>query len=412
MGRNLLLVTSQARSVHSGVGTYANLLLDGIRGRCPDDTRITVATWSEETDAARLSGLSWLDLGPQSGWDPSPEGSWSLGRRLVRVLEQRFDTCPYDTVFFLDARQGHAFFRSRLYDPRVEVIGTVHDDYAAQSCWNPLQYLGASAEPLRDFAYRRWLRRLEARSFPRFDLLLVNSKATGEAVRSAYSLDPGRLVPVRLTVADLDVDPAGVRLDGRPALLFAGGDFYRKGLDTLIQALGLLRAGLPDIRLHVAGRCRSQARIEQLVQRQGLEDFVRFHGQVEPEQLGGMFAAADLFVMPARTEALGLVYLEAFRAGLPVIAGDRGGVTELVQDRKSGVLVTPGCVEALAEAIREVLLDHALRHQVIAGGFEILAERRPGRLVAETLAVLGLQDVRGPEPEPSGIEPSLVATDH
>src|SRR5690606_23599612 len=138
------------------------------------------------------------------------------------------------------------------------------------------------------------------------------------------------------------------------------------------------------IRLHVAGECRSAPRIRQLAQELSVGDLVEFHGRVGPERMAAMFAGAGMFVMPSRTEALGLVYLEAFRAGVPVIAGDRGGVNEIVFDRKSGLLVTPGSPHALAEAVRMLVRDPALCRQLIEGGAEILAARRPERLLHET----------------------------
>src|SRR5690606_15196984 len=105
---------------------------------------------------------------------------------------------------------------------------------------------------------------------------------------------------------------------------------------------------LPGVRLHVAGTCRGEPSIRALVRRLGVGDAVVFHGRVPPDGMARQFAGADLFVMPSRTEALGLVYLEAFRAGTPVIAADRGGVTEIVRDGESGLVVPAGSVAGIA----------------------------------------------------------------
>lgn len=104
-----------------------------------------------------------------------------------------------------------------------------------------------------------------------------------------------------------------------------------------------------------------------------------------------MLAGADIFVMPSRTEALGLVYLEAFRAGVPVIAGDRGGVTEIVRHGRSGLLVTPGSTQELIEAITRLARDPDLRQSLARGGRMVLAERTPERLISETMAAYRLE---------------------
>ncbi len=381
----VLIVSSQARSVHSGVGTYANMIL---RGLATDGTAaVTVATWGDEISADRYPGFGWIDLGARPRFDPSPGSFWTLGRRLVqqlRATEQRFDV-----VHFLDAREGHAFVRSPLRQG-CEVIGTVHDDYAARLSWRPTHYLGQAADPWRRYLFHRWLRRLERRCYSRFDMLMVNSLATGETVRRAYGLQSGRLLPISLTVepdiSDIEVE----KLPGLPSLVFSGGNFYRKGLDVCIRALPGLLTEFPALKLHVVGSCRSAASIHELVGRVGVADSVVFYGQVEPSRMAGMIAGADALVMPSRTEALGLVYLEAFRAGVPVVAGDRGGVTEIVCDRCSGMLVTPDSPSSLADAIRLLLRSDDLRRRVIQGGFDVLAERTPQRLISETLAAYGL----------------------
>jgi len=386
MVRRILIVGSQVRTVHSGVGTYAAMILRGLSERA-DAVAVTVATWDDEIDRDRFPGFSWVGLGALPPWDPTPGRFWTLGRRLARAFERL--EADFDAVHFLDARDGHAFVASGPARG-VEVIGTVHDDYAARVGRNPLHYVGSAADPLRRFLFHRWLRRLEARTYPKFDRLLVNSLATGETVRQAYGLDPARLTPVTLTI-DPEAGPAPEPLAGEPSLVFVGGNFFRKGLDLCVEALADLTVEFPGLRLHVIGSCRSSGRIEARARGLGVADAIVFHGRRPPEQAAAMLAGADIFVMPSRTEALGLVYLEAFRAGVPVIAGDRGGVTEIVRHGMSGLLVTPGSAQELVEAVAKLARDPELRQLLARGGRTVLAERTPERLLAETTAAYGLE---------------------
>ncbi|MEZ5989812.1 MAG: glycosyltransferase family 4 protein [Planctomycetota bacterium] len=383
MSPPFLLVSGQVRSVHSGVGTYARLLLEGLSAR---GLRPSVATWTEELDPQGLGDLHWIDLGPRPGLDPTQDSFWTLGRRLTR----RFGSLGPDfgLVHFLDARQAHAFERP-AGARGLRLVGTVHDDYAARCPRWPWELWGRAADPLRRWLYYRWLARLERRTYAGLDRLLVNSRATGRCLAEVYGTDPGRMLPAELCVGPARVRAEARRLDGEPALLFAGGNWYRKGLDLVVQALPLVAARRPGVVLHVAGEDRAAGKLRALAERLGVADRIQWLGRLRPERMALAFAGADAFVMPSRTEALGLVYLEAFRARLPVIASTEGEVVELVQDRRSGLLVPTEDVRALARAILELDGDEALRRRCVEGGLEVHACRSPARMLAATLEAYG-----------------------
>ncbi|MHC4339183.1 MAG: glycosyltransferase family 4 protein [Planctomycetota bacterium] len=364
----VLIVSQQVRHVRSGVGTYARILLE----RLP--VRATVATWTHERD--ERYEVDWVDLGEPPRWDPTPGAFWSLGRRVARAAGQ-----PFDLVHFLDAREAHAWRGGG------RLIGTVHDDYAICSPRRPWGLVGAAADPLRRWAYYRWLSRLERTCYGGFDLLLANSSATATSLRELHGVNPAcvRTIPLCVT-EDCGATGAKESLAGGPALLFVGGNFYRKGLDVLVRSLQRVAATRPKVHLHVVGEDGARASIVALARRLGLLERITFHDRVPAERMPALFAGADQFVMASRREALGLVYLEAFRAGIPVIAGEKGGVVDIVSPGESGLLVPPGDPTALAEAILTLSADGELRARLAAGGRRVLAERTPDRLLAETLA--------------------------
>ena len=92
-------------------------------------------------------------------------------------------------------------------------------------------------------------------------------------------------------------------------------------------------------------------------------DRLDWRGAVAPGQVADIYAAGDLFVWPAINEAFGVALLEAQAAGLPVIAGDSGGVPDIVRDGETGRVVPEGDVSAFAEAVAALLDDAALRRQ-------------------------------------------------
>jgi glycosyltransferase involved in cell wall biosynthesis len=98
-------------------------------------------------------------------------------------------------------------------------------------------------------------------------------------------------------------------------------------------------------------------------------------GIVPPFEIDAYYAASDIFVLPSMfQETFGLVLLEAFSAGLPVIAFRSGGIPELVDDRNNGIIVPQGDEEALYRSMRELMLDRDLRDRLAAA-----AENVPAR---------------------------------
>ena len=160
--------------------------------------------------------------------------------------------------------------------------------------------------------------------------------------------------------------PTAPSLEAAPVrLLFVGNCARRKGLHHLMTALSILRE--PLVKLDVVGDYNFDPaytkELEWEVARLGLRDRVIFHGQVSDERLSGFYAQADVFVMPSSYEGFGIVYAEAMRAGLPVIASDTGPASEIVSAGANALLVPPGDARALAEAISTLASDAELRAQ-------------------------------------------------
>ena len=116
-----------------------------------------------------------------------------------------------------------------------------------------------------------------------------------------------------------------------PLLLYVGRLSAEKNLETLRPWL----AAFPNVRLALVGDGPQRKRLEQHFE--GLPVF--FAGFLHGEELASAYASSDIFVMPSRTETLGLVVLEAMCSGLPVVAARAGGVPEMIQDEVSGYLV-------------------------------------------------------------------------
>jgi phosphatidyl-myo-inositol dimannoside synthase len=138
----------------------------------------------------------------------------------------------------------------------------------------------------------------------------------------------------------------------------------RKGQDTLIQALPLVRREVPDAALLLVGKGPYHDELLELAARHGVIDHVVLTGGVPYPELPAHYAAGDVFAMPCRTrragmdvEGLGIVYLEASAVGLPVLAGDSGGAPDAVLQGQTGYVVDGTSVDAVAGRLVELLQD-------------------------------------------------------
>lgn len=138
-------------------------------------------------------------------------------------------------------------------------------------------------------------------------------------------------------------------------LVFVGGldsAHYFKGVDYLLQAAAMI--GNPDLKLVMVGDGDLKKQYQELAERLGIEKKVYFIGSVSNEDLPDYYRLGDLFVFPStdRSEAYGLVALEAAACGLPAVASNLPGVRFVVKDGETGLLAEPKNAEDLSEKIK------------------------------------------------------------
>jgi glycosyltransferase involved in cell wall biosynthesis len=150
-------------------------------------------------------------------------------------------------------------------------------------------------------------------------------------------------------------------------LLFVGGDFPRKGGDTLLAAFQNLPAGA-NARLHIVTKTEGAG--------EGVKNVAVYRGlSPNSEPLRRLFAEADLFVFPTRGDCLPLAVMEALAAGLPVITSAVGALPEAVRHGETGWVVPPDDAEALAGALSTLIRDAPLRRQLSIRARETALER-------------------------------------
>ena len=201
----------------------------------------------------------------------------------------------------------------------------------------------------------------------------------------------------RLHLVGAGVDPATVvggdgaafrtrhNIEG-PIVAIIGTTAHDKGTPHLVQAMQSLWQQGRTATLVIAGPT--------------MEHFVRWFaalpiadrarcrllGFISPEEKRDLLAATDVFALPSRTDSFGIVYLEAWCCGIPVIGARAGGVPDVIADGEDGLLVPFGAVPALADALRTLLDDPTLAARLGARGRAKTLERHTWERVATAFA--------------------------
>jgi glycosyltransferase involved in cell wall biosynthesis len=177
--------------------------------------------------------------------------------------------------------------------------------------------------------------------------------------RLPWALDPE--FEARVAAGAAAALPTEFPRSGRTILTVGRWDSTEKykGADTLISALPLVLKAAPDASLVLVGDGNDRRRLEQLARDLGVSSHTHFLSGLTPEQLSACYAACDLFALPSRGEGFGMVFLEAMAHGKPVIGGGHGGIPDIVEEGKNGLLVPHGDIERLADALQFILADPA-----------------------------------------------------
>jgi glycosyltransferase involved in cell wall biosynthesis len=204
--------------------------------------------------------------------------------------------------------------------------------------------------------------------------------ATGLRLASATLEYAPRGMPVTVVPYGVDVErfrPAA--RSGRPESPVVVGSVGRlspeKGLDVLLQAATRLSEAGTTLRVVIAGGGPERQRLERLAAQLRIDQLVELRGEVGHNDVPTTLSELDIFAMPSRAEGFGVAAVEAAAAGLPVVASNVHGIPDVVEHERTGLLVQPNNVAALAEAIRRLAANPDLRGELGRRG-RLLVENR------------------------------------
>lgn len=232
------------------------------------------------------------------------------------------------------------------------------------------------------FARSALLRRGLRRAIAAAAAVTAPSEHVLSDLRRSYGLRDGKVI---VNGVDTELMPEAPPVSGRYiATVRRLG--WMKGVDLLVAAFARARTlgGIDgDPRLVIAGDGPERESLEAQIRSEGLQDRVVMLGWQTPTEVASIAAGADAMVVPSRDEAFGIVALEAWRGGAPLIMTTRGGAAEFMTDGADALLVDPEDTDALAGAIRRLMSDAALRTRLADAGRARLPEFSWGAVVAQ-----------------------------
>ena len=333
---------------------------------------------------------TWCRHGPRRSG-----GAWGRWPRPARAVD------AIHANYWLSGLAGHTL----KHELGVPLLVTFHTLDRVKADASPEEL--RAAEPARRAV-------AEAEIVGCADAVVASCSVEADQLVDLYGADPTRIVIVAPGVDHAFFSPGdqeqarravGLRA-GQPVMLFAGRIQPLKGVTVAVDALAQVRSAGPDrlrsTSLVVLGGPSGPHGLEELaavegrIEAHGLQSAVRLLPPQRHEMLSSYYRAADACVVPSHSESFGLVALEAAACGVPVVAAAVGGLTTLVDDRRTGYLVEGRDPADYARPLAAILADPALAGAlgragaVRAGSYTWAAAARAlwGRGEALTSAVL------------------------
>jgi glycosyltransferase involved in cell wall biosynthesis len=189
-----------------------------------------------------------------------------------------------------------------------------------------------------------------------------------------YGIPPEKITVVG-SAGNFKVPYQGIKAFGSKRILFNGSDFYRKGGDIVLEAFKLVKQKIPQATLIIIGTNLNYS--EPSIENPGHLD--------SPDALTQLFLNSDLVVAPARCDPFPGFVIEAMNYGVPCIVSANGGISEVIEDRINGVVLSKLQSEALAEEIVKLLNNTQDLQNLSENARLKVAERLNWELIADTM---------------------------
>ena len=165
------------------------------------------------------------------------------------------------------------------------------------------------------------------------------------------------------------------RTEKRKTILCVARYTKQKRLDTLIEALSLLKEEGLDFKAILIGEGEEEENLKKMIQTQALSKEITLLPLMSQQELSRYYRESDVVILPSVDEGFGLVLVEAQLCQTPVIGADSGGIPDIIEPEKTGLLFPPGEVHSLAYSIKRMLTDKELARNLTLNAYQKARKR-------------------------------------
>jgi len=274
----------------------------------------------------------------------------------LRQLKENFD--------IIHAQGSYGFFTFKNHTFNAKYIAT---NQGLINALEPLYVPSNIKSQIAKYLIFPILKRMDETVYRQSDKVIAISNSIKEEMIHFLGLPASKIV-----VAYNGINPSeyktGTGENTKPILLYVGRLVPQKGIEFLIESIKIIKKRTDNFILSIAGSGILENKIKQIIQDYDLTQNVKLIGFIDKPALIDVYSNADVLVVPSLYEPFGLVNIEAMACGIPVVGSNVGGIPEIIDDGKTGLLVQPGNPEELATAITRLLENKELRKKMGAAG--------------------------------------------
>jgi len=355
-------IVIDARGLRTSSGRYVERLVHYLQ-MIDDEHDYVILLTPEDMDG-------WQPTNPRFTKVACPHKDFTFDEQLG--FRKQLDALQADLVHFVMAQQPV------LYQGKVV---TTLQDLTTMRFRNPTK--NPVVFTIKQQVYKWVVKRVAKKS----QAIITPSQFVKNDVVAFTGIDPAKVTVTLEAVDDFDEAPAPIAgFANKQFIMFNGRPTPHKNLRRLLEAFSVLHTQHPDLYLMLAGKKdASHTSYTALAQKLGVGEYVILTDWITDGQLKWAMQHTKAYIYPSLSEGFGLPPLEAMLNGAPVIASNATCLPEVLGD--AAHYFDPYDIQAMAQAIDEVLSDQALRQRLIAAGKQQITKYSWRRMAEQTLAV-------------------------
>jgi glycosyltransferase involved in cell wall biosynthesis len=381
---NVCFVTPEYFPISGGTGAYVYYLSHSLQ-KLGHNVHVVARHTEDAEDTVEGIKVHYI-----KGTGNALTRYWRFARSASKKIEELNEQIGLDII--------HANL------PLVPSFGIPNDSAKALVCAVHSTWKGEAIVTKRDnpkelnpnekmmLRFNRVLRRYETQLMNRSDALIAVSKYTVDELTDLYGIEEKKIHVIYNGVDINKFKPRSDRAELRrefgleqekKIVLFVGRLYHRKGLETLLSSIPPVLQQFSDVKFAISGTGfkKKEESLRELAKELNIEEHVTFLGYVPDEKLPDLYAASDIFVLPAIYENFPFAILEAQATALPVISTEVGGIPEFLVDNENGFLIDPGDQEQLTQRVIALLQNPKLAKEMGNRGRSLIEEKFAWRLI-------------------------------